>query len=97
MLDPAVVLRSDGGGFTSAARRPVVGADNVARFLLGIARKSAGVEVEVQPRTVNGAPGLVLTSPATGVFGVVGIAVDAGLITALDLVVNPQKLTHLTR
>ena len=97
VLDPGVVLRSDGGGVTSAARRPVVGADNVARFLVGLSRKSAGIEVEVQKRTVNGAPGLVLASPATGVFGVVGLAVDAGRITAVDLVVNPEKLTHLTR
>nr|BFF10207.1 hypothetical protein GCM10025699_15100 [Microbacterium flavescens] len=35
ILDPDVVLRADGGGLVSAARRPVFGADRVARFLLG--------------------------------------------------------------
>jgi len=34
VLDPDVALVSDGGGVVRAARRPVVGADKVARFLL---------------------------------------------------------------
>ena len=38
ILDPDVVARTDGGGLRSAARRPVVGADNVARFVLGLIR-----------------------------------------------------------
>ena len=96
VLDPDVVLRSDGGGLISAARRPVVGAENVSRFLLGIARKGASPDVRVELRTVNGGPGLVLESPQ-GVFGVLGLAVADGRITAVDLVVNPEKLTHLTR
>ena len=38
VLDPDVVLRSDGGGRASAALRPVHGADRVSRFLLGLPR-----------------------------------------------------------
>jgi hypothetical protein len=37
-LDPQVVLTSDGGGVVTAARRPVYGADRVARFIIGVAQ-----------------------------------------------------------
>ena len=40
-LAPDVVLISDGGGKANAARRPITGADKVARFLVGIAEKGA--------------------------------------------------------
>jgi RNA polymerase sigma-70 factor (ECF subfamily) len=40
VLAPEVVRRSDGGGPVSGvARRPVIGAENVARLLLGVAAK----------------------------------------------------------
>ena len=43
VLDPDVVLVSDGGGLVTSARRPVLGADRVGRFLLGIlAREQPG-------------------------------------------------------
>jgi RNA polymerase sigma-70 factor (ECF subfamily) len=45
VLDPDVALRSDGGGRVTAARNPVYGAAQVARFLLGILRKWPIVEV----------------------------------------------------
>ncbi|MBW0100138.1 RNA polymerase sigma factor SigJ, partial [Pseudonocardia sp. KRD-184] len=45
VLDPDVVLRSDGGGVVSAARHPVVGADRVARFLLGALGRNPAAEV----------------------------------------------------
>lgn len=44
VLDPAVVLTSDGGGKVSAARKPVHGQDRVARFLVGVGH-------QVAPRT----------------------------------------------
>ena len=38
VLHPEIVLRSDGGGVVRAALRPVVGADKVARLLVGLTR-----------------------------------------------------------
>ena len=56
LLAPDAVLVSDGGAEQHAARRPVVGADRVCRFVLNLARRlPAGVAVE--PCWVNGAPG----------------------------------------
>lgn len=89
LLDPAVTARSDGGGKVSAALRPVVGADRVARFLLGIMRKAAGVDlVETD---VNGGPGVaVRLGEAT--LGIVSAEISDGRVTELWLVMNPDKL-----
>ncbi|MGA1836907.1 RNA polymerase sigma factor SigJ [Herbiconiux sp. 11R-BC] len=75
LLDPSVELRSDGGGFVSAARKPVVGALNVARFLLGIAEKNPHAELAERVT----ADGVVLTFAYGGVVaGVITLGVAAG-------------------
>jgi RNA polymerase sigma-70 factor, ECF subfamily len=51
-----VVLVSDGGGLVTSARKPVVGADRVARFLLGILAKEQPGDA-IDRVVVNGAPG----------------------------------------
>jgi RNA polymerase sigma-70 factor, ECF subfamily len=92
VLAPEVVLRSDGGGLVSGvARRPVVGAENVARLLLGVAAKHAAFP---WTRRVNGASGLVFEGEY-GVAGVMAFTVDDGRITEIDFVVNPEKLRRV--
>ncbi|GAA4908251.1 RNA polymerase sigma-70 factor (ECF subfamily) [Nonomuraea thailandensis] len=92
VLDPKVVLRSDGGGLVpGVARRPVTGALNVARLLLGVTARRA---VTPRPSTVNGSPGLVFEAGGA-VVGVMGFTVAGTLITELDLVVNPDKLRRV--
>ena len=59
MLDPDVVLVSDGGGLVASARRPVLGANRVVRFLLGIlAREQPGDAIGRV--VVNGALGFAV-------------------------------------
>lgn len=90
VLDPEVVLRSDGGGLVSAARRPVHGADRVARFLLGALQKNPSAEV-LDEQTPDG---LGFTLRADGrVIGVVTLEVIAGAVADVRLVMNPEKLT----
>jgi RNA polymerase sigma-70 factor (ECF subfamily) len=92
MLASDVVLRSDGGGLVSGvARRPVVGAENVARLLLGVATKHAAFPWVV---SVNGATGLAFEGE-DGVSGVMAFSVDEGLITEIFFVVNPEKLSRV--
>jgi RNA polymerase sigma-70 factor (ECF subfamily) len=91
MLDPDVELRTDGGGLVRAARNPVLGADKVARFLVGIARK---LPVELYPVTVNGWAGL-LRQRGDKVVDVIALAVAQGLVTKIDIVANPEKLTRV--
>jgi RNA polymerase sigma-70 factor (ECF subfamily) len=90
VLAPDVVLTSDGGGFAAAARRPVLGADNVAAFLAGLARRYAdGVTVEAV--AVNAGPGAVVRIDGR-VDLVLSWHVAYGRIQAVYAVRNPHKL-----
>lgn len=93
LLDPSVVLRSDGGGVVSAARNPVTGADHVARFVLGVLRKRPTWRLEAEP-TADGL-GFVLTE-GEAVHGVVNLGVVDGVVTDVWMVVNPDKLAAWT-
>lgn len=90
LLDPEVVLTSDGGGEVSAARRPIVGLDRVLRFLLGIAAKNGDRQV-FRPISLNGEPGI------GGYVGgrletVIALGLTDGKIARIDLVRAPSKL-----
>lgn len=91
VLDPRAVLRSDGGGVVSAARNPVMGADRVARFLLGVLEKHPRIEIINQ----DTADGLGFTMWEEGriigvcTFGVAG----GGVVDDVRMVLNPAKLS----
>ena len=89
LLDPDVVWRSDGGGKVSAARPATPGARNVARWLIALARRPPR---SLRMAMVNGAPGLVMRD-GDGVLTVIAFTIDAGRITAMDVMRNPDKLT----
>jgi RNA polymerase sigma-70 factor (ECF subfamily) len=95
VLDPEAVLRTDGGGKVNTAGKPLLGADRIARALLGLRRSARrrGVETQSRLARVNGATGLVLVEP--GATSVISLTIDAGRITALDIVRNPEKLRGL--
>ncbi len=90
---PDVVLITDGGHKRRAARRPVVGADRVVRFLTNLSRR-AYLGAQVLPSIINGDPGLIVS-----VDGVVDFAaafeVEDDRVAAIWLVRNPDKLEHL--
>jgi RNA polymerase sigma-70 factor (ECF subfamily) len=93
VLDPDVVVTSDGGGQAQAARRPVRGAERAARFLVGVAAKIRA-DQRVVPMTVNGGPGLALVDP-DGTASLVGaLTVAEGRILRVDLLVAPAKLAR---
>lgn len=89
VLDPGVVLRADGGGAVSAARKPVVGADRVARFLLGIPRLQPTAVVSP---TVT-ADGLAFRVEVDGeIDSIITVAVSGEVVTDVWIVRNPAKL-----
>lgn len=94
ILDPGVTSVSDGGGKVRAALRPVVGADNVARFLLGILQKATDITVE--ERDVNGEAGLVI-GRGDQVVGIVALGTDSGRIRDVWIMMNPDKLEAWNR
>lgn len=95
VLAPDVVLITDGGGLRAAALRPIVNADKVARFLLGIASKT-GTALELRPAHINNAPGALYY--VDGDLDTIG-AIEAknGKISTVYLVRNPLKVTDRAR
>ncbi|MFI1830962.1 RNA polymerase sigma factor SigJ [Streptomyces sp. NPDC020412] len=95
VLDPDVVWRSDGGGKVFAARVPIVGRTEVARFIDRLMRSFVPGRTWLAPYDVNGSPGLVLGDPEEGWEAVYGFTVHEGRVIRVDVVLNPDKLTHL--
>jgi RNA polymerase sigma factor (sigma-70 family) len=89
VLDPEVVLRSDGGGIVSAARNPLLGADRVARFMLGVLQKRP--EVEVLEQETNDGLGFAMWGEGR-IIGVTTMEVLDGLVTDVKMMLNPDKL-----
>lgn len=97
VLDPDVVWRSDGGGRVVALRKPLHGAERVARAILGFARAPADPSAVLRAgylADVNGQPGMVFRDPG-GVLTVVAFTVDGGRITEICAVRNPEKTARV--
>ena len=102
LLHPAAVVLGDGGGRERTTRRPVTGADKVARFLLGLQQRygAARLAAAATPVLVNGDLGLLFPAfPGDGAQPPLGrrvscFAVRGGRIAAVYDVVNPDKLTR---
>jgi hypothetical protein len=90
VLDPDVVLRSDGGGIITAARNPILGSDRVARFLFGIMKKHRSMAV-LEQETPDGL-GFAMWDEGR-IIGVVTLDVVAGVVTDVRMMMNPYKLT----
>jgi RNA polymerase sigma factor (sigma-70 family) len=91
LLDPAVSLRSDGGGIVRAALNPIIGAAKVARFVLGVLAKQPAVRLT--PRTTADGSALALVH-GEEVTGVINLQADGDHITRVWIQFNPHKLTH---
>jgi RNA polymerase sigma-70 factor, ECF subfamily len=90
VLSENVVALSDSGGRVSAARNPVHGPLNVARFFVGLARK-APEQTEFRLVRVNGRTGLAIFLDGQ-MFSVLAIHVENGRIAQLLTMRNPEKL-----
>ncbi len=93
VLDPHVVVVTDGGGRPMTARRPVEGAETAARFLAHWAgRLGDGDRMEMV--SVNGELGLAHLHDGV-VDTVLAFTVAAGRIARIDIVRAYDKLPHL--
>jgi RNA polymerase sigma-70 factor (ECF subfamily) len=89
ILAPDVVLLTDGGGVKQAALHPITGADRVAAVVSRIAGAAT-----IRPALVNGCPALVVRLGGE-IDTVVAARIDAGRITGLYAVRNPEKLSGM--
>ncbi|HSS57732.1 MAG TPA: sigma factor-like helix-turn-helix DNA-binding protein [Solirubrobacteraceae bacterium] len=96
LLAEDVYTYTDGGGKAQAPRRTVHGPEHVARFMVGISRPGRGADaVTLHPVLVNGVPGRLARDAEGNAVAVLTLDVADGLVTAVRIVVNPDKLTHL--
>ncbi len=89
LLHADVVAYSDGGGRVRAARRPLYGPSNVARFTAGVTARHPAERSTAQLLAVNAGPGAVLTM--SGDRHVISLQVRDGRIYRLFDVANPDK------
>jgi RNA polymerase sigma factor (sigma-70 family) len=101
LLSEDAVSISDGGGEIAAALNPVRGRERVVRLITGLAEK-AGPMPRVAVRLLNGWPALVVDveekyqRPGIAPRLTIHFEVDSrGLISRLDTVVAPSKLSGL--
>ena len=89
-------LIGDGGGKVLAALNPILGADAVSRFLVGIAGKlPAGTETSAEPTTINDQPALLIRINGA-LDHTLAFDVDADRrIRTIYIVRNPDKLARL--
>jgi RNA polymerase sigma-70 factor, ECF subfamily len=93
MLAPDATWMADSGGKVSAARRPVVGAERVARAIAGLIR-IAGPELRVEMVTCNSAPAVLLYL-GEQLEGVITLEIAEDKITNFYVMRNPDKLAAL--
>ncbi|MBB4967842.1 RNA polymerase sigma factor SigJ [Saccharothrix violaceirubra] len=95
LLHPDAVVVGDGGGRARTALHPVVGADKVARFLLGLIRKYGGLSDAV-PVLVNGDLGFRFAEREDLAARVGTFTFRDGKVSGLFDISNPDKLRHVT-
>jgi len=94
VLSEDVALITDGGAAARAPRRPIVGADSVARLLLKGAPREAAASTITRLASVNGWPGFLAYRGQTP-RAAVAFDIDGGRIRTIYLIANPEKLALL--
>ena len=95
LLAPDATIYGDGGGKAPAIREPLVGAERVAKALIGWGRQALDRGFVYRPALVNGDPGLVFRGPEGETVWVAAFEIADGVVVAVRSVLNPDKLTHL--
>jgi RNA polymerase sigma-70 factor, ECF subfamily len=97
LLATDIVSYADGGGLRGAGLRPVVGAPNVARLLVGL-RNRAPAGYDIQLGQVNGEIALIGTvKQRTELFNLLIISIVDQQVQNLYSIVNPDKLRPIAQ
>ncbi|MBZ6075721.1 sigma-70 family RNA polymerase sigma factor [Microvirga puerhi] len=95
LLAENVVAYSDGGGIRKAFLNPLLGIRRVAGFFAGAARKwDSDIPSVVYRGLIDGLPG-VITRESDGELQSLALQIENGLVTAIYIVRNPEKLRHV--
>jgi RNA polymerase sigma-70 factor, ECF subfamily len=74
---------------------PLVGAERVAKALIGWGRQADERGIVHRLASVNGEPGLVFYEPGGRPLWVAAFEVAEGVVVTVRSVLNPDKLAHL--
>ena len=94
LLTSDVRLVTDGGGKVPAALNVLDGVDRVAPFLAGVVRKGWTDDMSIRFETINDLPGVIVSGPS-GLVQTTAFEFEGGLVKAIYVVRNPDKLRHL--
>jgi RNA polymerase sigma-70 factor (ECF subfamily) len=98
MLASDVRIVTDGGGKVRSALEVIEGRDDAARFLVEVTRPKPDQwwRPTFKPRfaSINGLPGVIVDSPE-GPVQTSAFEIEDGVVRALYVVRNPDKLRHL--
>lgn len=94
ILAEGVRIVSDGGGKVLAFPNAIVGLDKALRLYEGLFRKYGDTESLVRQVWIDGLPGYV--SLYNGTLQTTSFEIEAGLVTAIYKIRNPDKLAHIS-
>jgi RNA polymerase sigma-70 factor (ECF subfamily) len=95
LLAADVTVYGDGGGKAPSVPVPLVGAERVAKALIGWGRQARRRGLEHRPAMVNGDPGVVFHDADGRAVWVAGFEIAEGVVVAVRSILNPDKLGHI--
>jgi RNA polymerase sigma-70 factor, ECF subfamily len=95
LLAADATVYGDGGGKAPAVPVPLVGAERVAKALIGWGRQARERGLMHRPALVNGEPGLVFYDSEGSIVWVSALEIADGVVIAIRSILNPDKLEHL--
>lgn len=95
LLAADAIQYSDGGGTGKVARKPIYGAEKIARFYASVHR-TASMPRDLLPRfvLVNGEPGVRLLRPDGDQYAITALEIADGQIVAIRNFVNPDRFSR---
>jgi RNA polymerase sigma-70 factor, ECF subfamily len=97
LLAADATVYGDGGGKAPSMPVPLVGAERVAKALIGWGRQAHERGITHRPARVNGERGLVFYDVDGHALWVAALEVAEGVVVAVRSVLNPDKLAHIPR
>jgi RNA polymerase sigma-70 factor (ECF subfamily) len=95
LLAPDATVYGDGGGKAPSVRAPLVGAERVAKGLVGWGRLAREHGLVHRAARVNGEPGLLFHHRDGRAAWVAELEIADGVVVAVRSVLNPDKLAHV--
>ena len=95
LFAPDATWTADGGGRAAASPHPILGAERIARFVVGLQHRLQSDGATIEQVDVNGETGLLVRVDGR-ILAIMAIESDGERIHAVYAVVNPDKLPAIS-